>query len=66
MDLVYTTYRHQNTLKKSPDWLQEGNSLCSVSSRNTVLFTTSTPLSGTQCCCILNFEPNGWLIFSRL
>ena len=55
MDLVYTTYRHQNT--KSPVWLQEGNSLCSVSSRNTVLFTTSTPLTGTFIDCrILTLE----------
>ena len=48
MDLVYTTYRHQNTLKKSPDWLQEGHSLSAVSSRNTVLFTTSTLLTGGE------------------
>ena len=56
MDLVYTTYRHQNTLKKSPDWLQEGNTLCCVSSRNTVLFTTSTPLTGMDFWSFGGFE----------
>ena len=48
MDLVFTTYRHQNVLKKSPDWLQEGFSLCSVSAKNTILFTTSTLLTGPE------------------
>ena len=48
MDLVYTTYRHQNSLKKHPEWQQEGFTLVTVSSRNTVLFTTSTLLNTSE------------------
>jgi len=46
MDLIFTSYRPQSSLRKSPDWLQEGHSICTVSSQNTLLFTTSTLLTG--------------------
>jgi len=48
MDPIFTSYRPQSSLRKSPDWLQEGHSLCTVSSQNTLLFTTSTLLTGGE------------------
>jgi len=48
MDLIFTSYRPQSSLRKSPDWLQDGHSLCSVSSQNTLLFTSSTLLVGSD------------------
>jgi len=45
MDLIYTVYRSQGSLRKAPDWAQEGNSLTAVSSQNSLLFTSATLLS---------------------
>jgi len=42
MDLIYTAYRSRG--KSPPDWLQEGNTVCSVSSQNTLVFATTTQL----------------------
>ena len=60
MDLVYTTYRHQNTMMKSADWLQEGFSLSAVSARNTILFTSSTLLTGSK-----NYWQIYWVCFFK-
>jgi len=48
MELVYTTLRPANYLRRHPEWLAEGDCLSAVSSQNTLIFTSSTLISGPE------------------
>ena len=48
MELVYTTSRPAAYLKKHTEWMAEGDCLSSVSSQNTIVFTSSTLISGPE------------------
>ena len=48
MELVYTASRPARYLKQHTEWLAEGDCLSSVSSQNTIVFTSSTLISGPE------------------